>query len=87
MARRCVREAICASFAQYAAYEAAVAGGDEPILTVRADVSSEFFTALEVQPVLGRSFVPDEHRLGAAPAALVSYSYWQRYCRPRPVPP
>ena len=67
------------TFAQYAAYEAAVAGGDEPVLTVRADVSIDFFDVVQVQPAYGRLFVPEEQRFGAAPAALVSYAYWQRY--------
>jgi hypothetical protein len=50
-----------------------------PILTVRADVSSEFFDVLEGQPLVGRQFTPDEQRFGAAPVALVSYAYWQRH--------
>jgi hypothetical protein len=31
-----------------------------------------------VQPMLGRLFVPEEQQFGAAPAALVSHSFWQR---------
>ncbi|HZF31732.1 MAG TPA: ABC transporter permease [Gammaproteobacteria bacterium] len=67
------------AFAQYAAYYAPVAGGDEPVRTVVAAVSADFFGALGVRPEVGRAFVPEEQALGAAPAALVSYSYWQRY--------
>ncbi len=68
-----------ASFAQYAAYQAPVAGGDEPVLTMVADVSREFFDVLGVRPALGRSFAPEEQVPGAAPVAIVSYRYWQRY--------
>ncbi|HET7132475.1 MAG TPA: ABC transporter permease, partial [Gammaproteobacteria bacterium] len=67
------------AFAQYANYYASVAGGDEPVRTVVADVSKEFFDVFRVRPMLGRTFTPEEQTLGAAPAALVSYSYWQRY--------
>jgi predicted permease len=43
-----------------------------------ATVSSEFFGVLGVQPVLGRTFVPEEQRVGASPAVLVSQGFWQR---------
>jgi putative ABC transport system permease protein len=73
-------------FAQYTAYEVAIAGGDEPVLAVRADVSSEFFDIVQVRPSQGRLFVAEEQRFGAAPAALVSYSFWQRYLGGAPDP-
>jgi predicted permease len=41
-------------------------------------VSAAFFPLLRVQPVRGRSFIPDDDRLGAAPVALISESFWQR---------
>jgi predicted permease len=47
----------------------------------RADgqlVSGTFFSALGVQPVLGRALTPDDDRIGASPAAVISYGYWQR---------
>jgi predicted permease len=67
------------AFAQYAAYYAPVAGGDEPVRTTVAAVSAAFFDVMGVRPALGRAFAPEEQTLGGAPAALVSYSYWQRY--------
>jgi ABC-type lipoprotein release transport system permease subunit len=44
-----------------------------------AQVSADFFSVMGVQPMLGRLFVPEEQRFGAAPAALVSHSFWQRH--------
>jgi putative ABC transport system permease protein len=67
------------SFAEYAAYYAVAGGTDEPVRAVVADVSAEFFDVFRVQPALGRTFVPEEQVFGAAPVALVSYSFWQRY--------
>src|SRR5262249_36352014 len=34
-----------------------------------------------VQPMLGRGFSPEEQRFNAAPAAMVSYSFWQEFFR------
>ena len=59
--------------------EAPVTGGNEPARVRIAYVSQDFFSVMAVQPVMGRLFAPDEERFGAAPTALVSYSYWQRY--------
>jgi predicted permease len=36
------------------------------------EVSANFFSTLGVQPALGRSFLPDEDRIGGAPAAVIS---------------
>ena len=42
-------------------------------------VSSNFFSVLEVEPVLGRFFQPDEERGGhGAPTVVISHSFWQR---------
>jgi putative ABC transport system permease protein len=56
-----------------------VAGGTEPTRTMVATVSRDFFTILRVQPVLGRSFTPEDQRFGAAPVALVGYGYWKQF--------
>ncbi|HLK63456.1 MAG TPA: ABC transporter permease [Bryobacteraceae bacterium] len=56
-----------------------VSGGSEPVRITLAEVSASFFKVLGVEPFRGRSFAPDELRVHGAPAAIVSYSYWQRY--------
>ncbi len=43
-------------------------------------VSADFFPMLGVRPAVGRTFTPDEDRLGAgARVVLLSYAYWQRH--------
>jgi len=70
------------TFADLAVYGdglTSVSGGSEPVRTNIASVSSGFFKALGVEPFRGRAFVAEEQRLHGAPAAIVSYGYWQRY--------
>jgi cell division protein FtsX len=55
-----------------------VSGANEPTRTKISYVSRDFFRVMEVQPVLGREFAPDEQRFDAPPVALVSYSYWKQ---------
>jgi predicted permease len=68
-----------AAFAQFNSSVESVAGGSEPTRTSVANVSREFFTVLGARPQLGRAFADEELHLGAAPAVLISYGYWQRY--------
>src|SRR5262249_21732306 len=56
-----------------------VAGGSEPGRLRVATVSRDFFSVMGVQPVRGRLFVQEEQHVGATPAAVVSYTYWQQY--------
>jgi predicted permease len=65
--------------AEYAAWLESVSGGSEPTRTMLATVSRDFFSVMDVQPVWGRSFVPEDQRFGAGPVALVSRAYWQQY--------
>ena len=47
---------------------------------VRAwNVSADFFRTLGVRPVLGRDFLPEDDRSGAAPVVELSYGMWQRW--------
>jgi predicted permease len=41
-------------------------------------VSGTFFSTLGVEPILGRALTPDDDRIGASPAAVISYGYWER---------
>lgn len=40
-------------------------------------VSGNFFRALGVQPLIGRSFTDEDAKLGAEPTVLLTYGYWQ----------
>jgi putative ABC transport system permease protein len=59
--------------------EATVSVNDAPDRVRVAHVSADFFSVIGVQPLLGRLFVSEEQRFGAAPAVLVSHSFWQRH--------
>ena len=41
-------------------------------------VSANFFDLLGVKPVFGRTFLPEEDRVGAKPVALISSGLWKR---------
>src|SRR6185503_2001708 len=43
-----------------------------------ARMASELFDLLGVSPALGRAFLPEEHRVGAEGAVLITYGAWQR---------
>jgi predicted permease len=41
-------------------------------------VSSDYFQVLGITPLIGHDFKPDDNRVGAPPAAIVSHGFWQR---------
>ena len=41
-------------------------------------ISAGFFSTLDVQPILGRTFRPDDDIPGAAPVVILGAGYWQR---------
>ena len=42
-------------------------------------VTPGFFEALATQPLVGRTFLPEEYEPGAAPVIIVSYKWWQSH--------
>ena len=68
-----------AHMAEYASWITSVAGGSEPVRATMCEVTGGFFESFDVQPLRGRWFVPVEVRVHGAPAAIVSYRYWQQY--------
>jgi putative ABC transport system permease protein len=67
-----------AAAAEYNMQLTTVLGGSEPVRTRVAYVSGEFFKTLGVQPAIGRSFLPEEAKVGGHPVAVVSHGYWRR---------
>ena len=65
--------------AEISAVEEPVSVGDESDHIQVSAVSKDFFSVMGVTPVMGRLFSPEEQHFGAAPTALVSYSYWQEH--------
>jgi putative ABC transport system permease protein len=54
-------------------------GGGEPELLRGARVSSDFFKAVGVNPILGHSFTSEEDMPNRASIAIISYGLWQRH--------
>jgi putative ABC transport system permease protein len=63
--------------AEFNAWLAPVSGGVQPTRAMVAFTSSEFFSVMGVQPIMGRGFAPEDQRFGAAPVVLVGYGYWK----------
>ena len=53
-------------------------GQDEPERIPCAQVTASLFTTLGVQPLVGRTFLPEEDRRGNNQVAVVSEGFWQR---------
>jgi putative ABC transport system permease protein len=51
-------------------------GGDEPERIVGSFVSANFFSVIDVQPALGRLFLPGEDRPGAERVAVLTDGLW-----------
>jgi predicted permease len=54
-------------------------GAESPERVMGAAVTAKFFSALGVQPQIGRDFSPDEERPGAQRVALISDSFWRKH--------
>ncbi len=52
--------------------------GDAAINLSAAGVSPNFFNVFGMRPVVGRFFVPDDGRVGAPTAIVLSYAAWRR---------
>ena len=68
------------SFEQMAAYgfRAFTIGGTErPEAIQAAAVASDFFPLLRVQPLLGRTFAPEEDRPGQGHVVVLGYDFWR----------
>ena len=56
-----------------------LSGGTEPEALKAARVSANFLNILGVEPVVGRSFLPEEDDPSARPVAMISSDLWNRY--------
>ncbi len=65
--------------AEYTSVIESVSGAAEPTRTLVTSASDNFFSLLQIHPLLGRTFLPEENRFGGPPAVIVSYGYWQRF--------
>jgi putative ABC transport system permease protein len=53
-------------------------GPDDPVQLAGARVDANVFSALGVQPILGRTFVAGEDSAGANPTIVIGYGVWRR---------
>lgn len=61
------------------ARENTVLGAGEALRVPVSRVSDGFFHTLGTGVMLGRTFTADEHRIGAAPAVVISDRFWRTY--------
>ncbi|HYL64952.1 MAG TPA: ABC transporter permease [Candidatus Methylomirabilis sp.] len=64
-------------FAGITTHELTLTGHGEPTVADIAGVTPELFDVLETRPLLGRVFVPDDGKQGAAPVAILSETVWR----------
>ena len=69
------------TLAAYTDYGANLEGGEEPVRILGVRVSDGFFKVLGVNPLLGRTFAPDEEKPAQAPSPVVvlSEGAWRSY--------
>ena len=58
-------------------HDLTVTGRGEPFVADTAVVTAGLFDVLQVAPLMGRTFVPDDGRPGAAPVAIISEKLWR----------
>src|SRR5438067_13268968 len=74
-------------FLHMAAYgngQATVLSGGEPVRINSAEVTIDFFSLLGVKPLVGRTFLPEEHQPGGPRAAMLSEGLWRNRFGPNP---
>ncbi len=64
--------------AAYAWDNVNLTGEGDPEKIQGYDVTSDFFEAMGIHPLLGRTFLPDEETLGKDDVVVLSYGLWQR---------
>ena len=65
------------AMAAYREQDYSLTGAGEPERLHGQMISAEFFPLLGINPLLGRTFRPEEDQVGAAPVALLSEGLWK----------
>jgi putative ABC transport system permease protein len=53
-------------------------GDGEPEQLLGTRISSGYFAVIGVDPILGRTFLPEEHERGKGQVVILGYNFWQR---------
>ena len=59
------------------AHQLTLTGHGDPFVIDTSVVTPDLFTTFQVQPILGRAFVPDDGKPGAAPVVILSENLWR----------
>ncbi|HET7259593.1 MAG TPA: ABC transporter permease, partial [Candidatus Acidoferrum sp.] len=62
---------------EYHAMSFTLFGHGDPERVRTGVVSANYFDMFGVQPLLGRTFLPEDDKLGAPPVLVLSYEYWK----------
>lgn len=65
------------AIAGFGAHALVLTGSGEPSELSTVVVTSDFFSVLAAEPLLGRVFIPDDDKRGAAPVAILSENLWR----------
>ena len=52
-------------------------GADKPEIIAGRTISPGFFSVLKIQPITGRTFVPDDAKAGAPPVTIIGHDLWR----------
>ncbi len=63
----------------YERWRLTLTGAEDTTSLVGLRVDPEFFSVVGVQPVLGRTFLPEEGREEGPPVIILSHAVWQRF--------
>jgi putative ABC transport system permease protein len=66
-----------AGLVEYHAMSFILYGHGDPDRVRTAVVSANYFDLFGVSPLMGRTFLPDDDKLGAPPVLMLSYEYWK----------
>src|SRR5580692_6979622 len=66
-----------AGLVEYHAMSFILYGHGDPDRVRTAVVSANYFDLFGVNPLMGRTFLPDDDKLGAPPVLVLSYEYWK----------
>ncbi|MGB8473151.1 MAG: ABC transporter permease [Candidatus Acidiferrum sp.] len=66
-----------AGLVEYHSMSFTLFGHGDPERVRTGVVSANYFDLFGVKPLLGRTFLPDDDKLGAPPVLLLSYEYWK----------
>ena len=58
-------------------HQLTLTGRGEPMVVSTVVVTSDFFSLLEVKPLLGRALFPEDGKRGSAPAVVLSENLWR----------